>query len=115
MFVAGEWIDGMQQEELRCPYNGEVIDTVPVVGLAEVDRALAAAVSGADRQRHTTAYDRQAILFRAADIADSRVDELARTISLETGKAIHEATGEASRAGDLLRLSAFEGAQLYGE
>src|SRR5205807_4021228 len=26
-----------------------------------------------------------------------------------------EATGEASRAGDLLRLSAFEGAQLYGE
>jgi len=115
MFIAGDWIEGARQEELHSPYDGEVIDTVPVADTADVDRAIAAAVRGADHQRHTPAYDRQAILLRAADIADSRVDELARTISLETGKPIGEATTEASRAGDLLRLSAFEGAQLYGD
>jgi glyceraldehyde-3-phosphate dehydrogenase (NADP+) len=43
------------------------------------------------------------------------VDELAATISAETGKAISEARAEAGRAGDLIRLSAFEGTQLYGD
>ncbi len=115
MFVGGEWTDGRSQEELRAPYSGEVIDSVPIAGSADVERALSAAVIGAERQRSTPAYERQAILLRAAAIAESRVDELARTISLETGKALVEATAEASRAGDLLRLAGFEGAQLYGE
>jgi glyceraldehyde-3-phosphate dehydrogenase (NADP+) len=115
MFVAGEWVDGPRQEELLSPYDGAVIDVVPVASVTDVDRAIAAAVRGAERQRHTPAYDRQAILLRAADLADARVDDLARTICLETGKTIGEATTEASRGGDLLRLAAFEGAQVYGE
>lgn len=115
MFVGGEWIAGNRQEELRSPYSGDVIDTVPVAGRDEVECALHVAVEGADRQRGTTAYEREAVLRRAGEIADERVEELARTICLETGKTLAEATSEASRAGDLLRLSAFEGAQLYGE
>ena len=41
--------------------------------------------------------------------------EIARTISAENGKTITEATGEASRSGELIRLAAFEGTQLYGD
>ena len=115
MYVAGEWSDGAQQEELRSPYSGEVIDTVPVATVDDVDRAIASAVQGAAQQRRTTGHEREAILRHAGDIADTRVDELAATISRETGKAITEARAEASRAGDLLRLSGFEGSQLYGD
>jgi glyceraldehyde-3-phosphate dehydrogenase (NADP+) len=115
MFVAGEWIDGAQQEELRSPYSGEVIDAVPVADVQDVDSALAAAVRGAERQRQLTAYEREGILRRAGDIADSRVDDLAATISRESGKPITEARAEASRAGHILRLSGFEGSQLYGD
>jgi glyceraldehyde-3-phosphate dehydrogenase (NADP+) len=115
MIVAGEWTAGGRQEELRSPYNHEVIDTVPVAGDGDVDRAVAGAVRGAKHQRRLSAYEREAILRRAGDIADARVDDLARTISHETGKPISEARGEASRVGDLLRLSGFEGSQLYGE
>jgi acyl-CoA reductase-like NAD-dependent aldehyde dehydrogenase len=115
MFVAGEWTDGAQQEELRSPYSGAVLDTIPVAAVDDVDRALAAAVRGAAKQRRTTGHEREAILRRAGDIADTRVEDLARTISEEGGKAIAEARAEASRAGDLLRLSGFEGSQLYGD
>jgi acyl-CoA reductase-like NAD-dependent aldehyde dehydrogenase len=115
MLVAGEWTEGAQREELRSPYSGEVIDTVPVADVQDVDRAIAAAVRGAKHQRRLTAYDREAILRRAGDIADSRVDDLAETISRETGKPIGEATAEASRVGHVLRLSGFEGSQLYGD
>jgi acyl-CoA reductase-like NAD-dependent aldehyde dehydrogenase len=115
MLVGGEWTEGAGREELRSPYDGEVIDTVPVADAQDVDRAITAAVRGAKHQRRLTAYEREAILRRAGDIADRRVGDLAKTISRETGKPIGEATAEASRAGHVLRLSGFEGSQLYGD
>ncbi len=115
MLIAGDWTDGVFREDVTNPFNGAVVDTVPVASRTDVDRALAAAVRGAEHQRSVPAYDRMATLLRAADLADQRVDDLARTISLESGKLLTEATGEASRAGDMLRLAAFEGAHLYGE
>ncbi|MHB1988214.1 MAG: aldehyde dehydrogenase family protein [Acidimicrobiales bacterium] len=114
MFVAGEWRSGPSQEPLYNPFNGEVIGTVPLASATELEQAIAGAVKGAEKQRATDAYTRQAVLSRAGDIADSCVDELATTIALETGKTLVEARSEATRAGDLLRLSAFEGSQLYG-
>jgi acyl-CoA reductase-like NAD-dependent aldehyde dehydrogenase len=115
MHIAGEWLDGSVREAVTNPFSGDEIDSVPVAGADDVERALAAAVRGAERQRHTPAYDRQAILNRAADLADERLDDIARTISLESGKLLTEATGEASRVGDMLRLAAFEGAHIYGD
>ncbi|MFF1742772.1 aldehyde dehydrogenase family protein [Streptomyces mirabilis] len=55
------------------------------------------------------------ILLCAAEFADQRATKVARTISSESVKTITEATGEAARSGDLIRLAAFEGIQLYGE
>ena len=51
----------------------------------------------------------------AAALADERAEAIAQTISAEAGKAITEARGEASRSGELIRLAAFEGTQLYGD
>ena len=44
MYVAGEWVEGVHQEELRSPYDSEVIDTVPLADVAAVERAIDAAV-----------------------------------------------------------------------
>ncbi len=115
MFIAGDWVDGAREEEVRNPYDGSVIDTVPVATASDVERALEGAARGASHQRQLPAYERYRTLMRAAELADARTDELARTISAETGKTLVEARGEASRAGELLRLSAFEGSQLYGD
>ena len=61
------------------------------------------------------AHERLRILLRAADLADERASAIAALISAENGKSIREATVEASRCGDVIRTSAFEGAHLYGE
>src|ERR687892_1648178 len=60
-------------------------------------------------------HERMRILLRAAELADERAEDTARLISAETGKTITEATGEAGRSGELIRLAAFEGTQLYGD
>ncbi|MEW1826937.1 aldehyde dehydrogenase family protein [Streptomyces sp. NPDC088196] len=101
--------------EVTSPFDGSTVGTVGVAGPEDVERALVAAELGAAIWRRTPAHERMTILLRAAELADRRAEKIARTISAESGKTITEATGEASRSGDLIRLAAFEGTQLYGE
>ncbi|MFM8531697.1 MAG: aldehyde dehydrogenase family protein [Ilumatobacteraceae bacterium] len=77
--------------------------------------AVGAAGEGARQMRALPAHERSAILNRAADIADERAEELAGTISAEVGKLIGEARAEATRAGAIMRVSAWEGAHCVGE
>lgn len=115
MYVAGAWRSAEREDEIRSPWSGEVVDTVPRATPADADDAIAAAVDGARTMRRLPAYDRAQILNRAADLVEDACDELARTISLEEGKPLAEALGEARRTPDLFRLAASEGARMHGE
>ena len=101
--------------DVTSPFDGKTVGTVAVAGPEDVEAALAAAERGAAVWRRTPGHERMTILLRAAELADQRAEKIAQTISSESGKTITEATGEASRSGDLIRLAAFEGTQLYGE
>ena len=102
-------------DEITSPWDGRVVGTVPRAGPADADAAVAVAVEGAAVWRRTPAHERLRILLRAADLGDERTAAVADLISAENGKSIREATVEASRCGDVIRTSAFEGAHLYGE
>jgi glyceraldehyde-3-phosphate dehydrogenase (NADP+) len=104
----------MKLEDIKSPFDGSVVGQVPVATIADVDTAITKAVSGADLWRHTPAHIRSAILLKAATLADERSEEIAQIISGENGKSLLEARGEASRSGEIIRLAAFEGSQLYG-
>ena len=115
MYVSGEWVEAPTMVPVRSPNSGEVIDMVPAATPEQVDQALAAAVEGAAAMARLTAYERSQIMHRAANLLAANVDDLARTISLEEGKPLSEARGEASRVPDFIRLCAFEGSQARGE
>jgi acyl-CoA reductase-like NAD-dependent aldehyde dehydrogenase len=115
MYLAGEWTGGDGETAITNPWSGEVIDTVPLASAADVDRALAAAVAGAEAMAALTAYERAGVLDRTAALLTERVEEFARVLSLEEGKPLAESRGEVGRCPDLIRLSAFEGSQLRGE
>jgi glyceraldehyde-3-phosphate dehydrogenase (NADP+) len=117
LLIGGQWRGSRSGavEEVRSPYDGSVVDTVPTAGLEDAEAALVAAERGALTWRRTPGHERARILRRAAELADERSAEIARIISAENGKTITEATVEAGRSGELIRLSAFEGTQLYGD
>ena len=117
MLIGGHWrpaVGTEQTEYVTSPYDGAIVGAVPVAGPDDVEAALSAAEVGAARWRRTPAHERMRILLRAAQLADERAGGIARTISAEVGKTITEASGEASRSGEIIRLAAFEGTQLYG-
>jgi acyl-CoA reductase-like NAD-dependent aldehyde dehydrogenase len=118
MLIGSRWRPAMgtrRTEDVTSPYDGSVVGTVPVAGPEDVEAALAAAQHGAATWRRVPAHERMRILLRAAELADDRAAKTAQTISAETGKTITEATAEAARSGEIIRLAAFEGTQLYGE
>jgi acyl-CoA reductase-like NAD-dependent aldehyde dehydrogenase len=115
MYVAGEWTSAASEDEIRNPWSGETVDTVPRATAAQADAALAAAVEGARAMRRLPAHERVAILERAADLMEDACEEIARTITAEEGKPLSEATGEAQRGPALFRLAAAEGARMHGE
>ena len=117
MLIGGTWRPAAsgRAEEVTSPFDGAVIGTVPVAGADDVRAALDHAEQGAVTWRRTPAFERMRIMMRAAELADERAEQTAQIISAEAGKTITEARGEASRSGDLIRLAAFEGTQLYGD
>lgn len=115
MYVAGEWVGADETTSITSPFDGTVVDEIPAANAAQVETALAAAVEGARQMQALTAYERQGILNRAAELVAEQAEDLAETMSREMGKPIKEARGEVGRMPDLLRLCGFEGAQLRGE
>jgi acyl-CoA reductase-like NAD-dependent aldehyde dehydrogenase len=104
----------MQLEDIISPFDGVIVGQVPVTKLSDIDSVISKSVKAADLWRHTPAHIRSAVLLKAAALADERSEEIAQIISSENGKSLLEARGEASRSGEIIRLAAFEGSQLYG-
>ena len=117
LLLGGQWTaaESGREEDVTSPFDGALAGSVPMAGVADVDAALAAAVAGAKVWRNTPGHERMRILLEAARLADERAEAVAQTISAEAGKSITEARGEASRSGEMIRLAAFEGTQLYGD
>jgi acyl-CoA reductase-like NAD-dependent aldehyde dehydrogenase len=115
MYIAGKWLQGQQRFEVRNPYDQEIIATVPQATVEDMGQAITGAVQGAAQMRRLSGYERFQILRRTADMLLQRRVELAKTISLEEGKTIAEATAEVERAAETLELSAEEAKRLGGE
>src|SRR5436190_21842734 len=111
MFVNSKWVESPHATAITSPYSHEVVDTVPEATAEQVEAALASAFKGAAAMGKLTAYERSQVLLRAADIFAGKVEDFARTVSMEEGKPLAESRGEAGRMADLLRLCAFEGSQ----
>ncbi len=115
MYIGGQWVDRDEKVPVINPYSGSQVDTVPRGSAADVDAAITSAVAGAAVMREVPAYQRYTILKKAADLLSERSEEFARTITMEEGKTLAEATGEVGRAVQTMTLSAEESKRLHGE
>jgi acyl-CoA reductase-like NAD-dependent aldehyde dehydrogenase len=115
IFFAGQWHDRDQKIEVKNPYDGSVVDTVPAATAADVEAAIAGAMQGAAVMRKLPGYDRFQILRKAADTMLARQQELGKLISQEEGKTLAEGVFEVTRAAETMELSAEEAKRLGGE
>jgi succinate-semialdehyde dehydrogenase/glutarate-semialdehyde dehydrogenase len=116
LFVAGEWIDAAARNSRPVinPATGGAIAQLPCATIADLDRALAAAEAAFLIWKRTPAYERSRILREAASLIRQRAERIARAITMEEGKPLREARGEAASAADIFDWFAEEGRRAYG-
>jgi putative phosphonoacetaldehyde dehydrogenase len=101
--IAGEKVHRDRVIEVRFPYTGEVVATVPKATVEDVRRAFRIA---RDYKPALTRYERYKILMRAGDLIAARKEEIARIITLESGLCLKDSTYEVGRASDVLLFAA---------
>ena len=112
MRIGGEKVVTDKVIEVRYPYTGEVVGTVPA-GTAEHARR-AFEIAGRYRAR-LTRYERSQILKRAGELIGERREALARGLVLELGICWQHAIYETRRAQDVYTFAAAQALQDDGQ
>jgi len=102
MRIAGERIAGSRTIEVRNPYSGALVGTVPKASVDDIRRAFAIARA----YRPTlTRYQRYDICYRAAAGIRARAEEFSDTITAECGLCKKDSLYEVGRACDVFTFA----------
>lgn len=102
MRIGGKKVDADGVIEVRYPYTNEVIGTVPAGGAEHAAEAFRIAAAYTPT---LTRYERQQILFRAAELIRERREEIAHWLTLELGICKQHSLYEAGRSYDVFTLA----------
>jgi succinate-semialdehyde dehydrogenase/glutarate-semialdehyde dehydrogenase len=114
-FIDGKWMgDDAPQIDVADPATGEVIATVPSLGVKETREAIKAAHRAQKDWAARPAKERAAVLRRWFDLMMENQDDLAAILTAEQGKPLTEAKGEIAYAASFVEYYAEEAKRVYG-
>jgi aldehyde dehydrogenase (NAD+) len=117
-YINGHWVDSVSGQTFE---NYNPANTTELVGefqksnAEDVKRAIAAASAAFHKWRLTPAPKRGEILFRIASRLAKEKENLARDMTREMGKIIHETRGDVQEAIDMTYYMAGEGRRMFGQ
>ncbi len=114
-FLAGAWQRSTLVHPVLNPYDGSLVGTTWLAGIAEYERATQAALDAAPVMRRMPAYQRAAILARASETLARRRDEIGRVLAGEAGKPLRDALAEVDRAAMTFQVAGEEARRIGGE
>lgn len=92
MIIGENFVDASSGEviEVRNPYDGTLVDTVPAATDEDIDEAVRIAVAAQKEWKKVPVYRRVELAKRFLQLVEENRTELAQTLSLESGKNITE-------------------------
>ena len=112
--LCGEAVSGAESSQVRSPFDGGLLGSVPLLGATDVERAVASAAA-ALHEAPLPVWRRVEILERASALLRERQEEFAQIIAHEAAKPIKTARVEADRAAGTFAFAAAEARKLSGE
>lgn len=114
-WVGGKWKVSSQKWEVINPYNSRPVGTTYLASPEDVEEAISAAASAFRETRTLPAFRRGEILHAISEGLKSRKEEVARMITLESGKPITDARGEVARAVNTFQIASEEAKRIEGD
>ncbi len=115
MVINGKLIDKDDKIDVINPANGQIVDTVPSGSLEDIKNALKYAYLAKKDISNFSSRKVSRILYDIHEDVLKNSDELAKLITLETGKPIRDSGDEIKRSVETILLSAEESKRIYGE
>jgi alpha-ketoglutaric semialdehyde dehydrogenase len=115
-FIAGKWVEcgpGKTFPNVNPANTDEVLGLFQASGAEEGKAACDAAAKAQPAWAELPAPRRGEYLFKAAELIESRLDQVAEDMTREEGKTLPEAKGEVKRAVNILRYFGGEGARSF--
>ena len=115
--IGGDWVgaDGGATVDVTNKATGEAIGTVPKMGAAETERAIAAAHAAFPAFRDMALMERVGLLWKLHDALMDNQASLAELLTVEMGKPLAEAKGEIAIGAQYVRWFAEEARRAKGE
>ena len=117
MLIGGEWRPALAGERIvvENPADETPIATIPAGQAADAEAALDAAAAAQPAWAATPPIERAALLHALADATLREEEALARCLTREQGKPLHEARGEVGAAANFIRYAAEAARRLRGD
>lgn len=117
MYINGKGVDAADGSviEVINPATGEVVDTVPAATKEDVDLAVATAVEAQKVWAKVPVYQKVEIMYEFLKLVEENKEDLAQTLSAETGKPIVEARAEIGNIPISFKAFSEKAKHLYGE
>jgi acyl-CoA reductase-like NAD-dependent aldehyde dehydrogenase len=116
--INGEWVESSSGATARTCNPAKITEEVtlyPLATLKDAQQAIAAASEAFPKWAQTPPPQRGAILDKAGQIIDARLEDMARALTQEEGKTFAEAKGEVIRARDIFKYFGGEGWRMGGQ
>src|SRR5919112_1951217 len=117
-YIDGKWFHPKSERLVRNINPADLDDVIaefPAATSQDAQRAIEVAQAAFKSWKRTPGPERGRVLWRAADIARQRADEIANTLTREEGKILKEAKGEVLKGISLLEYYAGEGFRMHGK
>ena len=117
LLIGGRWQSASDRKIISVvsPVTEQHIGTIPAATRDDIERTLVTCQQAGLEWRRTSAWSRAAILRHTADLIRSRIEEIAKIMSTETGKPLVEAKAEAVASADQFEWYSEEGKRAYGQ
>ena len=114
LLIGGEWREASETLDVFDPAADTVLTTVGDATVDDAEAAVTAAHDAFPSWAQTPSRQRAEILRAAFEIMSAELDDCARIITLENGKALADSHAEATYAAEFFRWSSEEAVRVEG-
>lgn len=117
MFINGIAVDASDGQTIDVinPATGAVVDTIPAATKEDVDLAVEKAKAAQKIWAKVPVYEKVEIMYKFLELVEASKEDLAQTLSAETGKPIVEARAEIGNIPIAFKAFSERAKHLYGE
>ncbi|HZG70450.1 MAG TPA: alpha-ketoglutaric semialdehyde dehydrogenase GucD [Chondromyces sp.] len=117
-YINGEWVPSISNEtekSINPADRRDIVGQIQKSTIEDLNRAVEAAKQAKEAWRKLSGPERGEFLYKAAQVLERRIDEIAECATREMGKTFAETKGETARGIAILKYYAGEGMRKVGD